>query len=472
MIKNRETTYRIELVFKISYFILTIISFNIFCARQFYVTLLSYVVVCIGLLVGVFRIKRLNNYVNQKVWLLVAFVLSYILGAINTFRYGYIENVQALVWMCIQYFLVFSFDVNQDERLVLKEFNAISILFIAYTFIVAVAGIIMVIANWGHYKEMDGLIFAVGFIWNRLWGCYVDPNYGAIFSLISIVLSIYFFKKSSNKIIKVALIINIIFEYLYICYSDSRTGRLAVIIVITVFLYCTFVKQFEYNNKNLKVMMAMFVAMVIALLLWGSIYLVRNITSELQVEDSYNAAIESGFSSEEAKYFADLSRIGRHQEEINEGDVSNNRFDIWFSAFDIFKANPIFGVSFRNIMDFAIDKQPDGFIAVSGFDSMHNAFVDILVSQGIIGIILVAALVYCVLSDIFKKINCLDKEHYSLVVALFSSVVAIVVSMMFYSESFYMNTGGAFLFWYFLGLIVNYILPREAKYDEAKSSLL
>lgn len=123
-------------------------------------------------------------------------------------------------------------------------------------------------------------------------------------------------------------------------------------------------------------------------------------------------------------------------------------------------------------MDFAIDKQPDGFIAVSGFDSMHNAFVDILVSQGIIGIILVAALVYCVLSDIFKKINCLDKEHYSLVVALFSSVVAIVVSMMFYSESFYMNTGGAFLFWYFLGLIVNYILPREAKYDEAKSSLL
>ena len=77
-----------------------------------------------------------------------------------------------------------------------------------------------------------------GFVDNRLWGVYTDPNYGAILSIVSIVISLFYLtgKGSLDKRIKVALIINIVLEYLYLCYADSRTGLLAV--VAAVILVC------------------------------------------------------------------------------------------------------------------------------------------------------------------------------------------------------------------------------------------
>lgn len=469
MIKDKALENKIELIFKLLYFAFTLISFNSFCARQFYISYISYAIVAFGALILINRLTHIKDYLNSKIWLLVAFVISYVLGAINTLRYGVMENIQAVAWMSIQFFVVFAYDVKKEKELARKEFKIITTFFIAYTMLMAIIGLALMIAKYECYTVIDGMyVIAAGFLFNRLWGCYIDPNYGAIFSLVSILLSMYYFK-NSNKKVKIALIVNILVEYLYICYSDSRTGRLAIILSIATLVYLLLIKCDDFRIKDKiitlsgvkKVISVAFVALLCAAFVWGGTKVVKIATSDIKVEIAKVQAMEQGFSEKEAELLADNDRIGRYDEEINGGDVSNNRFEIWKSGLDIFKANPIIGISFRNIIEYARAEMPEGFIATSGFESMHNFLVDILVSQGIIGIVILLGFVILIISPILKIVPKLGVSEYNQFTFMFASLVAIFVSMLTYSEAFYMNTGGAFLFWYFLGYISNYMLVTK-----------
>ena len=104
---------------------------------------------------------------------------------------------------------------------------------------------------------------------------------------------------------------------------------------------------------------------------------------------------------------------------------------------------------------------PTGFIAISGFESMHNFAVDILVSQGAVGILIVTVLAFGIIKRIIVLAPRFGGTEYKQFAFMFASVLAIFVSMLTYSEAFYMNTGGAFLFWYFLGYISNYMLVNK-----------
>lgn len=469
MIKNRELENIIELVFKLLYFAFALISFNSFCARQFYISYISYAIVVFGALVLINRLTHIKDYLNSKIWLLVAFIISYIFGAINTLRYGVVENVQAIAWMGIQYFAIFAYDKQKNLDLAKQEFKVVSVFFIAYTMLMAIIGLVLMILKYEYYTMVDDMyVIAAGFLFNRLWGCYIDPNYGAIFSLVSIILSMYFFK-TSKKAIKAILVINILVEYLYICYSDSRTGRLAILVAFTSLIYLLLIKQdnIKFRDKAIalrgikKIVIVAVIALLCAGTIWGGTKVVKSATSEIKVAIAKSHALAEGLSEEEADALADFNRIGRYEEEINGGDVSNNRFEIWKSGIDIFKANPITGISFRNIIEYARAEMPTGFIAISGFESMHNFLVDILVSQGIIGIAILLGLIALVIKPMLFVVPKLEVAEYNQFTFMFASLVAIFVSMLTYSETFYMNTGGAFIFWYFLGYISNYMLVEK-----------
>lgn len=469
MIKDRVLENKIELVFKLLYFAFALISFNSFCARQFYISYISYVIVGLGAIIIVNRLTHVKDYLNNRVWLLVAFIVSYALGAINTLRYGIMENIQAMAWMGIQYFAIFAYDKQKNPDLAKKEFKDVSVFFIAYTMLMAIIGLILMIVKYEYYTMVDGMyVIAAGFLFNRLWGCYIDPNYGAIFSLVSIILSMYFFK-SSKKAIKAILVINILAEYLYICYSDSRTGRLAILVAFTSLIYLSLIKQdnIKFRDKTFalkgikKVVIGALISLLCAGIIWGGTKVVKAATSEIKVAIAKSHALAEGLSEEEAEVLADFDRIGRYDEEINQGDLSNNRLAIWGSGLEIFKANPITGISFRNILEYARAEMPEGFIAISGFESMHNFVVDILVSQGVIGIVIVAVLAFGIIKRIVLLTPRLVETDYKQFVFMFASILAIFVSMLTYSEAFYMNTGGAFIFWYFLGYISNYMLVEK-----------
>jgi len=460
LFKSKEIEFKVELLFKILYFILTLLSFNTFTARTMFISVLSYAVVFFSGVIFVSRITHIKDYINTLTILLCCFIFSYILASINTIQYGIIENIQAAVWMCIQFFIVFARDKNQPNIYSEKEFSILMSFFLIYSWLMSVIALVMMAIGWEYYAMIDGkYIIGGGFLWNRLYGAYIDPNYGAIFCLVSIFISLFFLKKTLKKPIKILLIVNIVTEYLYICYSDSRTGRLAVLLSVFIYVVLTLYKKDIVCNwtvhRSKRFVICILASIVASAAIWGSIFVVRNVTSftrqtiaKIQIQSELEQSGEQ-LSDEEIIAIIDEHRVGRYDEEINDGDVSNNRFAIWENAIEIFKENPILGISYRNIQNYANDKMPNGFIAKSGFESMHNTFFDVLVSQGLFGIILLFSLLFSYLREIINKYstNCVDRY-------LLSIIIAVSTTMLSYTEVLYINTGGAFVFFLVSGLIM------------------
>lgn len=445
----------LDLAFKIIYFLLTLISFNLFFARDWYISYISYAVIGFGIIVGVIRLLHIKDYLNAGVFLLLSFIFSYVLGAVTTFEYGYMDNIKAIIWMAVQYFLVFAFDKKEEK---INERDVLFKFFLIYTGICALISIWMMITHWQRYDLIEGIYWVQGgFIDNRLFGCYVDPNYGAIFAIVSIVISVLYLTewKEIKVIWKVLLIVNIVLEFLYLCYSDSRTGMVAVAASAFMLVFLCFLKKKGFIKTFA-------LALVSAVVLIALVYGVQKGTSFAKVKFAEISATKAGATEEEIEAEKYLARVGRIDDQIGEGsDISNNRIAIWGNAIEMFKQHPITGISYRNIREYAEVNIPDTYV---GFESMHNAFFDVLVSQGVIGMLILISFIVWVVYILVKKYKSLtDYKEFAFLLAI---IAAIFVSMLTYSEVFYMNTGGAFLFWYVLGYLIN---SNWDKKDEGKA---
>lgn len=441
--------------FKCIYFLLVLLSFNSLCALRSGMSYFSYAVALLGGFVVLFRLLNFKKYISARgiVWL-VLFCGSYLLSTLLTRQYGLMENIQALIWMVIQFFIVYTYNnsapIEQDK----KEIKILGWLFLGYTFLMAAAALVMLITDYNNYRPAGDTAVISGFLWNRLWGLYTDPNYGAVFSIISMVLSVAFYK-ASKKPVRVFFIVNIVFQILYITFSDSRTALVALMATVfaAAFLLLLRAKKLEKQKVPVRAVISVALALVLAVGSAVTIAVVQKTGNELKIlQYEYNAKHKGDTENEVPDTI-----IGRTDSDIN-NDVSNRRFAIWQSGLEIFKTSPITGITFRNYIPYAKENLPNTYIVHNDqgfFPSMHNSFVDILVSQGILGFIIILCFIVSVLIVLLRGIFKTQGEIYRYNVFLLVSFIPILVSMMFYSETFYMNTGGAFLFWAFLGYLMH-----------------
>lgn len=441
--------------FKCLYFILVLLSFNSICALRPGFSYASYAVALLGGAVVLFRLLNFKKYISARgiIWL-VFFCGSYLLSAFLTRQYGFLENIQALIWMVIQFFIVYTYDNSKSIEENKKEIQVFCWMLIGYTFFMSLVAIVMLITDYNHYRVAGDTAVISGFLWNRLWGLYTDPNYGAVFSIISMVLSVAFYKLS-KKPIRVFLIINVILQVLYITFSDSRTALVALMVTVfaATFLLLLRAKKLENKKVVIQVVISFTLALVLAV---GSAVVIQgtqkvgNALKVLQYEYMAKHQVDTDNDIPDTV-------IGRTDSDIN-NDVSNRRFAIWQSGLELFKTSPITGITFRNYVPYAKENLPNTYIVhndAGDFASMHNSFVDILVSQGILGMALILCFIVSVLIVFFRYFFKSKDDEYRYNTFLLLVFLPILVSMMFYSETFYMNTGGAFLFWSFLGYFMH-----------------
>ncbi len=470
MFKKVSAFFTNAIWFKALYFLLVLLSFNSLAALTKGLSLASYAVAALGAVVLLFRLINYKQYIKARgiLWL-VLFCGSYCLSALLTRSLGLSENIQAMVWIVIQFFILYVYDNDAPIEKDKKDIQVIGWTFIAYTFAMSIAAIVMLAFDYNNYREVGDTAVISGFLWNRLWGLYTDPNYGAVFSIISMVLSVMFFKYV-NKGVKTFLIVNIFFEILYITFSDSRTGMVALLITVMAATYLFGLRWKKIENKNIVLRGAISVALavVLALASVGVLQVVR-------VSGNALKTLQYAYQQKHDDYDKnDISDniIGRTESDIN-GDVSNRRFDIWQSGLEIFKTSPLFGITFRNYVPYAEKNLPDTYIVNNDFGkfpSMHNSFVDVLVSQGVLGFFLLLCFIASVLVVFFRYFFKSRGVEYRYNTYLLLCFLPILVSMMFYSETFYMNTGGAFLFWSFLGFLMHSLNRTHAKLPFEKLS--
>ncbi len=451
-----------ELGFKICYLILVLVSFNNLVAGSSVLSIFNYVLVAFGAVLLLLRAFRFKQYIHSYAApLLILFCVSMMVTALLNRAYGFVENIQSLIWTTLQFGMLYICDKHRAAKEYKREFVILAYVFSAYVFLANIVSIGMFLTHYGVFGQYSYNGNIIGFIWGRLWGVYSDPNNGSVLCVASVVLSICawaYLQKKAKKGFKVLLAVNVFLDYCYIMLSDSRTGMVCALIGVTCVLFlCLSARDFQ--KEKLKPILKNTVCLIMAVVLSCSFYF----GSQL-LKKGYNFTLEKIMEAKMQDPDADIGDsdlvlITGRDEADTESDVSNRRFSLWKSGIEIWKTSPIFGVSQRNMTPYAKDVLPNTYLVnndLSDFDSTHNMFIDVLVGQGIVGILLIVTFFVSVAVLIIKRFIFVEENRTNVyLIALISVLVVFACSCMFVLDVLYLNSAATVLFWSALGYLMH-----------------
>ncbi len=454
----------LELVFKISYLCMAFATFITYIYMSPIQPILVKLTLVLGTLTILARVINWKKYGKMPYLLLMLlFCLSFLLSTVMNRQYGMTDNLKWIIWTAIQFFGLYVCDLERDEKKYQREFVILSHIFIIITIFTAAASLIMLIMSYSAIlTSVDGEFIVTGFEWDRLWGAYVDPNYGAICSVIGIVLSLFYVikKKVFQKIIYV---LAVVLNYAYLIFSDSRTGEIALAVSLGILLFFLGKNKFK-SKKGLKSIL-MVTGVLVVLLSISQEIKTQNITYQKSVVAAREVAAQDENKRKEEQSTAvtgeqnsvkQKNEPTQRQKDLRE-DVSNGRLALWQSAVEVWETSPIYGAGYSTFIAYAKENAPDTFAVnndIGEYTSMHNTFFSTLAYQGGIGAVLLLVIALRIFFSIIKVVKSENNERQLEVVVMFSCLCCIVVSMMFLLDGIYTNSTSAAILWIFSGYLV------------------
>lgn len=428
----------LEWIFKIGLMIYSLLSFNSLSYGKSIISLVLWPIVICGGVLLILKIRYWREWIRTpSIILLSLFVCSYLISMIVNFKYGYKEGIIKLFFLLFYFFILFAKREN-SMGIIKKEINVLGGIVSVYMFVCVIISFLFMILGYTKVETIEnGWDIGIGFLWGRLWGIFTEPNYASLFAIVVILLSIFFWKQTDNKVLKILLLINDILQLLYISFTDSRTGRVALGVgtAIFIFNYLNYIRLNSINGKKIKLSIVIIVS-VVSFAFAGMapkwITKVYNYTRIVNHEEG--KAVDRGY---------DLSE-----------DVSNRRFDIWCSGLEVWSTTPIVGTSYTNVLSYTQENCPDTYMinnsAKKNFSSIHNEVLNILVGQGVVGIS-VFLLFFVWVASRYIKYFFKSRDNVLLNNVIISSMAVATAGAMFLTGMFYSNSPVAILFWIFLG---------------------
>lgn len=446
-------------IFKYCYIAHIILAGNTLLINTVLLRITSLIVLVLGAIVLLYRAWNFKSFIKYPfIILYIIFLTSYVVSALINFRYGWIDNVKILIWMSLQFGGLYLFDRKRDYLNIIREFKVSLHIIIALTSFTNLIGIWMLLANyWGYHESAEGRTILMGIAWwGRLYGVHADPNYGCILSVIALISAIYLFIGARNKRYKTILVISIVLQILFIVYSVSRTGLVTLCVSVVFFSFLYVMKQCQ------KIWKAVLIALLSVTLVFGM---------DKALIEGYNIYVTTDLAQHIASLLNrmmddELTELGREEE--LQGDISNRRFELWENACQLTKTSPVVGISFGNIVKYAKCEAPESYLLTNGyivFNAFHNMFMDLLVSQGIIGFVLFLAIIFLSLRYLFTNLKVISDKNQLTCIFLFSICVGIITSSFFVSEVLYVNNQITVLFWTLWGYLICFV-EREREINE------
>lgn len=460
--------------FKVYYLLYVLVAFTALLNEKSWMGAATLVLTAYGAVVGVYllvQIIRKRQKITNLVWI-IAFLVSHVFSSLMMAKYGITDNIKELFWLAFPMFVLYtaSWQCTPDE--IHKEIKLLSVIYVIYATVAG--GVSLSMLSWGRDYNVvspDGGIRVVGLKWGRLWGVFDDPNHGATILVVGIILAVYLIIVTKNRLFKILLALTIPVQYLYIVFSDSRTGEIALCVAILTGMGFWMYQRLhrEQGGKQKKSGVIILTAVVACALIVGSLgasYGVKDAFNKYEKKRQAEIAAEKA-KQEKKNTTKKPSQIGRKKD--IEKDVSNGRLSIWQSGLELVETSPVYGVSFRNITNYAKAEVPDTYIVNTEYggyyDSMHNSLVDILVSQGIIGILIIGAMLVNTLLYLRRKWRYKNKDSFRLQAVCLSILLALGAGSMFLSMIFYLNSPQNYIFWLCFGYFMNSLSGIEEKKD-------
>lgn len=431
-------------IYKLYMMLYLLTAFNVFFNGGIFLKGATVIAAVFGaglLLCILFRWKRYRKMKNF--FLCILFLISYVVSSFLNIRYGIMENIQALLWLTCQIEILYiaSFEYSAEEMK--QELKILGTVYIVWCTIANLVSLSMIF--WGfEYKYVDSQkgVHWIGYLRGRLWGVYDDPNHGAVITVIAVFLMLYLWRAANKKSQKVCIVMGLVVNVLYMGFSNSRTAMIAFGggLLCWSFLYL--------RLKKKTVVRAAILSMGIIILTVGGLTAFEKVNVQV-----YKWAVSQNL--ERSKNISQKKPNERKKELAK--DSSNGRIDIWSSGLEIAKTTPIYGTSFRNMVSYSKENLPETYIVnnkLVDYDSLHNMFLDVLVSQGAIGIILTLLLIGNTIGTLWKGRLYLKKNDHDIMILGFTILVSMTAASQFYSYLFYLHAPQTFFFWLCMGYIV------------------
>lgn len=449
----------IEVIFKVCYLLLTLATFITVIYASPVQPLLVKASLVLGMVLILIRVVKIRKYAKMPcVILMVLFCVSFLLTTVMNRQYGITENGKWVIWTGIQFFALYVCDVERSEEKYRREFRILSHILIVCSSIAALASIVQLVQVYSQYiTTADGEFIVTGYTWGRLWGVYTDPNYGAVISVISITLSLLFILQKKG-LIRIAYIVSIILNFVYFVYSDSRTGEIAIVVSVGLFLILWFSKKKASAKKIVRFGVPVILIVCIAAAGFGGMQVMKSQYGK------YYAAVSAERAKNRPKQEVkkDNSTAGRKQD--IQQDVSNGRFALWQSAVEVWETSPVYGAGYSTFVPYAQEHTPDTYAVNNdqgNYTSMHNTFFNALAFQGTIGAVLFVLIALRVLTYVLIPVLKDQSDGSAELAAMLACTGAVVVSMMFLLEGIYTNSPGSFVLWTFTGYMVRFAYRKR-----------
>ncbi|MFL2134693.1 O-antigen ligase family protein [Desemzia sp. FAM 24101] len=404
-------------------------------------------------------------------YLLLMAIVAYLLSTIINYDHALIRGIYNLIFMMINFFIVYPISQKQDRLTVKKNLTTFNDILIIMVFIAGVISLVMFIFHVSYIQTIGANDARQGFIESRLFGVYSSPNVGSIFGMLSVMASLLnnSIKRTRWHNFSKFYIINLIVQYLYFTLSSSR-GTMLSLFVISFFIATLIVVP--VLSEKLK---SIWKATMLTLLMYGVVMVIATFSTTLLRENlgyvpSFVQNIESQFSKEdtisgkEDKEVTPVHKIAiKHSSEGAE--ASSGRFTIWTAGINVFKQNPLLGITdpevYREGRDVSafLDESKLSEMDIKELKrsggNMHNVYVQTIVNSGIIGFAIIAVFVLLTLKDntqyllSFKKPT-IDYQFFALIFCLLLGLFAedFVESHILYNNRDVVGI----VFWYYIGV--------------------
>lgn len=403
-------------------------------------------------------------------FLLLLFLVICGISSIINVEYGLTSNIKTLVWTAIQMFLLTTVAIQKDKNQI-----RVQIRILGETLLIIWG--ISVLWSLGQFMLLygkrvicaGGYSFREGLIEGRLFGCFTDPNYAAVISIVAIIYAVWAMLQKTTRIsMKLYYGVQIVSQFLYIILSGSRTASvvMAAVFVAMPVLFAT-MPFWKGKFAWLKVISSL-CAVLIGIVAFFSV--IGEIKSGLSNFTTYLAStIQNGteFDNLDSVIYApndnEVDYLAR-PDVSNASDISNHRTEIWHNALQIFAEKPVFGTSPRNHLQVGKALFGDDMFIVSKGYGVHNGFLAVLVCTGIAGgsvmLLWYVMSVICSLRYLFRNINHPDDSYY-LMLLLISIILCISIASIPLMGIFFTNSVIEVIFWSCVGYLYSILLKYE-----------
>lgn len=410
-------------------------------------------------LLQMIRVKKFS----YNIFLFLFLIIMGISSLLN-YHYSLGANIKILLNEGIYLLVIYEFCHNRNySKHIVETFAK---LLIAIWFVMVTISNIMFVFQMQYSVKLPNRFhpLRLGFLENRLFGVFSDPNFASTICLVSIIFSFMFMfqKQIKNRTVRLFLYINSFLCLSFILLSGSRTGLIETLAIVFI---AGFVLLNQYLVKKEKsVPFSILTSLIASAVTTGIVFLVLNLLKQgLTLIPDFVESLKAKNESNNTNFHKKEKSVNLTRNDVSDSDdLSNGRFGIWKAGFSMFKQNFLFGVgpSREGIVSYAKAFLPETYVAKTGL-SLHSFVVHTLAGTGAIGFITFFSF-YLNKAFLAIKAVFIDKTLYKTVYFYNILIIAAIsINAILSSEIILVNKIGAFIFWLLLGQLVHEYFPKK-----------